>query len=109
MERAWLQGLTGCGTVVAVVDDGKIQHCSKLQKYTLISIALAGVEYTHDELRTNYVSTIEEPLHKLLLKLPPYIRSLLFSMISYKETMILSPKSLERERAETTMAPMWPD
>ena len=23
VERAWLQGLTGCGTVVAVVDDGK--------------------------------------------------------------------------------------
>ena len=24
VERAWLQGLTGCGTVVAVVDDGKV-------------------------------------------------------------------------------------
>jgi hypothetical protein len=23
VERAWLQGLTGCGMVVAVVDDGK--------------------------------------------------------------------------------------
>ena len=22
VERAWLQGLTGCGTVVAIVDDG---------------------------------------------------------------------------------------
>ena len=23
VERAWLQGITGCGIVVAVVDDGK--------------------------------------------------------------------------------------
>ena len=22
MERAWLQGITGCGSVVAIVDDG---------------------------------------------------------------------------------------
>ena len=24
---AWIQGVTGCNSVVAIVDDGKIVHC----------------------------------------------------------------------------------
>ena len=27
VERVWLQGITGCDSVVAIVDDGEVYHC----------------------------------------------------------------------------------
>ncbi len=52
--RAWLQGVTGCGIVVAVVDDGNAKELASdiIYEYN-VNI---GVEYTHSDLDDNYVS-----------------------------------------------------
>lgn len=52
VEGAWLQGLTGCGVTVAVVDDGKIA-CSSLQ---ITEHIFPGVDHAHQDLRPGYVS-----------------------------------------------------
>ena len=59
VERAWLQGLTGCNVTVGIVDDGKIvreplncDHPFDIGK----NILYTGIDYLHEDLWDNFVS-----------------------------------------------------
>ena len=58
IQRAWIQGLTGCGVTVAVVDDGntKVVYSAKCNIVIQLHNYILGVEYTHPDLSPNYVS-----------------------------------------------------
>ena len=56
VERAWLQGISGCGSVVAIVDDGMPNLIINSNITLLFSHSHAGLDYNHPDLRANYVS-----------------------------------------------------
>ena len=84
VEGAWLQGVTGCGITVAIVDDGKAGKDSGGVKLIIFFFVLAGVEYTHFDLQTNYVNML-----LLLLKLLLLLLLLLFLLLSFSSLIPL--------------------
>ena len=57
VEPAWMQGITGKGVVVAVFDDGirESLKCSYMHKNSLSDFSPTGLEWTHPDIRPNYV------------------------------------------------------
>ena len=60
VEPVWLQGITGCNSSVAIVDDG-LCVCACVcvcacTDYICTSFLLPGVDYNHGDLQEQYVS-----------------------------------------------------
>ena len=58
MEPVWLQGVTGCNSIIAVVDDGEnIAVVAEVSARNAVNSNLlhAGVEYMHPGFSSNYV------------------------------------------------------
>ena len=69
VEPAWMQGITGKGVVVTVFDDGMINNLHNPLRDTIILylISPAGLQWTHPDIRPNYVRFP----HKYLITQPP--------------------------------------
>lgn len=53
---AWIQGYTGRGVVVSIVDDGRLTSCVCWSHLTTLTDPPPGLERTHPDLNENFVS-----------------------------------------------------
>ncbi len=106
VERVWLQGVTGCGSVVSIVDDGEslLHHVHDYSNKCILMYT--GVEYTHSDLRDNYVSNklynVATTTQCKYDRTVNYCRTPLFNLMRWMMTMIRSPSSMETEPERLT-------